>query len=118
MDKEGHTFFPNTCERNQRSGVRLDANECRALAGALRGVRGRFYLFGSRTDATKRGGDIDLLVVAKTDSAYRLSREITVSFQIEVDEKIDVTVVSPEEFDKNEKPFLRLIRNGLVEFLV
>jgi len=109
-------FPTNVCERSPHSVVRLDANECRALAGALRGIRGRFYLFGSRTDAAKKGGDVDLLVVAETDSVYRLSRKITVNFQMVVDEKIDVTVVSPEEFEKNEKPFLRLIRNGLVEF--
>ena len=105
------------CRRCPHSAIRLDADERCALAGALRGVRGRFYLFGSRTDAAKKGGDIDLLVVAETDSAYRLSREITVSFQMMVDEKIDVTVVSPDEFEKNEEPFLRLIRGGLVELV-
>ena len=97
------------------SQLRLDAAERRALARALAGVEGRFFLFGSRTDPTKKGGDIDLLVVSEADSAYKLEQEITVRFQMELDTKIDVTVVTPSEFAAAQTPFLQLIYDDLKE---
>ncbi len=42
--------------------MRLDALESEALKYALNDFNGDVYLFGSRTDDTKKGGDIDILV--------------------------------------------------------
>ena len=45
--------------------MRLDALEREALKYALNDFDGDAYLFGSRIDDTKRGGDIDILLVPK-----------------------------------------------------
>jgi predicted nucleotidyltransferase len=51
--------------------MRLSAAEKAALDAALKGVRGKIFLFGSRTDDRARGGDIDILVLSG-ENAYRL----------------------------------------------
>ena len=46
-------------------GMRLQGNEIKAILRAAREIYGshvKVYLFGSRLDDTKRGGDIDLLI--------------------------------------------------------
>jgi len=76
--------------------MRLLKEEKTALAHALQGVKGEVYLYGSRVDPDKKGGDIDLLVFTRVDSPYRLSQDIAVRFRMECDEKIDVLVVNPD----------------------
>jgi predicted nucleotidyltransferase len=46
--------------------MRLTVQENKAVCDLLKGVdpNGRLYLFGSRTDNTKKGGDIDLFFEA------------------------------------------------------
>lgn len=61
---------------------------------------GKIYLFGSRIDDTKRGGDIDLYLCPK--EKYENERELKRKFQIKLDEyigeqKIDVVMAK----DKN-----------------
>ena len=59
--------------------MRLDQEEKEALNYAIQGVSGDVYLFGSRADEKKRGGDIDILVFSE-ENALTLSREISVRF--------------------------------------
>lgn len=94
--------------------MRLYGAEQAALDRALEGVSGDVYLFGSRADDSRRGGDIDVLVYAITDSSYRLSRDITVRFQMECDEKIDVLVINPEKVSKAQELFVRSIQDSMV----
>jgi len=58
--------------------VRLSAEEIDILKSKLKelSAEAKLYLFGSRTDETKKGGDIDLLVVSKelTKKDLRLLR--------------------------------------------
>lgn len=94
--------------------MRLLEQEQSALNAALRDVDGRAFLFGSRTDDSRKGGDIDLLVYAQTDSPYRLSQEIAVRFRMECDEKIDVLVVDPQHIPDSLVPFLDSVRQEAV----
>jgi predicted nucleotidyltransferase len=94
--------------------MRLLEREKAALAHALQGVDGEAYLYGSRTDSARKGGDIDVLVFARVDSPYRLSQEISVRFRMECDEKIDVLVVNPDHISDEQKPFLKLIQQEAV----
>jgi len=94
--------------------MRLLKQEKKALAHALDGVDGEAYLYGSRTDDSKRGGDIDVLVFARVDSPYRLSQDISVRFRMECDEKIDVLVVNPDSIPESQKSFISLIQEEAV----
>ena len=94
--------------------MRISDQEKQALTHALAGVEGETYLYGSRVAAAKKGGDIDLLVLARVDSPYRLSRDIATRFRMECDEKIDVLVVDPDHIPAEQEPFLKLIRREAV----
>jgi len=97
--------------------LRLCNAEKNALSHALLGLEGKAYLYGSRTDPAKKGGDIDLLVFSCTESPYRLSQKIAVRFRMSCDEKIDVMVVNPEQITEQQRPFLQLIQQHAVRII-
>ncbi len=97
--------------------MRLTNKEREALDVALRGIDGKAYLYGSRTDPLKKGGDIDVLILSQTDSQYRLSQDVSVRFQMECDEKIDVLVVDPAHVPDDQKPFVSLIQKEAVPLI-
>jgi len=73
--------------------LRLDEQEKRALKYALQDFRGDIYLFGSRSDKTKRGGDIDLLLIPeKKVNKVKLSLRIQRRFFSVCEERIDVII--------------------------
>jgi len=47
--------------------MRLKREEINLIAGSVRALdnRAKILLFGSRTDDSKKGGDIDLLIISK-----------------------------------------------------
>ena len=96
--------------------LRLQKTEKEALARALDGVDGEVYLYGSRTDMEKKGGDIDVLILSETVDTYQLAQEVTVRFRMECDERIDVTVVNPRNISKWQNPFLLSIQRHAVRF--
>ncbi len=60
---------------------------------------GKIYLFGSRVDDTKRGGDIDLYLCP--NKKFQNERELKKKFQIKLDEyigeqKVDVIMAKDE----------------------
>ena len=88
--------------------MRLDAEQTSALEYALNLVTDEVYLFGSRLDPAKKGGDIDLLVFSKQDS-FQLSQQITLRFFEKCEEKIDVVVMNPNRLTDEQQAFLNLI---------
>ncbi len=67
------------------------------------------YLFGSRTDDSKKGGDIDLLLVIATeqkntllDKKGRIKSDLS---QALGDQRIDLTICDPIQAER--EPFLR-----------
>jgi predicted nucleotidyltransferase len=73
--------------------MRMDIVEKKALKYALEGFRGQAYLFGSRVDDKKRGGDIDILLFPeKKMNSLKLSIKIQARFFAKCEEKIDVIV--------------------------
>ncbi len=84
---------------------RLDPEESRALQEALAGIEDPVYLFGSRTDEGRRGGDIDLLVLSSADP-YQLSKRIKRRFFQNCEEEIDVIVLDPDHLDEVQRAFL------------
>lgn len=41
---------------------RLDKSQLAALEEAIKGVKCDIFIFGSRTDLSKKGGDVDILI--------------------------------------------------------
>ena len=73
--------------------MRLSKIEAGALKSSLDGFKGKVYLFGSRLNDAKKGGDIDLLLkpAAKTD-ALTLSLKIRTKFFMACEEDLDVVI--------------------------
>ena len=68
---------------------------------ALEDFRGDVYLFGSRVDATKKGGDIDLLLIPKKEkNPLKLSLQVEAKFFSRCEEKIDVVIYTESSFCK------------------
>ena len=88
--------------------MRLDAEQTSALEYALNLVTDEVYLFGSRLDPAKKGGDIDLLVFSQQDS-FQLSQQITLRFFEKCEEKTDVVVMDPSRLTEEQQAFLNLI---------
>jgi len=66
----------------------------------------KVYLFGSRADDTKKGGDIDILVISEK-LKYPDKLEIHSNFFMKLEEqKIDLIIVPKEKLDS---PFVKLI---------
>lgn len=74
--------------------TRLDSLQEKALSQALKDVEGSIYLFGSRADLNKKGGDVDIMIIS--DQLYKVhfkkSLKIAVDYLAICDEKIDVII--------------------------
>ena len=73
--------------------IRLSSLEKKALKTALEGFEGEVFMFGSRLDPKKRGGDIDILLkpIHGTDQ-YELKTRITSRFERVLEQSLDVVV--------------------------
>ena len=88
------------------SEIRLDDCERKALKKALKDFKGEVYIFGSRLDPDKKGGDIDLLLVPYEEvRPLDLEIEVQTKFFMECEEDIDVLVY-------RDTPFFREIIKG------
>ncbi|WP_349431869.1 nucleotidyltransferase domain-containing protein [Methylomarinum sp. Ch1-1] len=90
--------------------MRLDKIQKKALKKALENLTNvdQAFLFGSRVDDTKRGGDIDLLIFSQ-QPPFNLSRKIARDFFKLCEEKIDVLVVNPKKMTKEQALFVQSI---------
>lgn len=69
-----------------------------------KGKKFELFLYGSRVDDTKLGGDIDLLLVAEDDTYFRKHLYLILS-EIKKrigEQKIDVAIVNENAADKDE----------------
>ena len=93
--------------------MRLSVQEYKAVCDLLKSVdpNGQLYLFGSRTDNTKKGGDIDLFFEASKilDLKQRLTLEYLLS--VACDTKVDLIVKNP---DQEEQPIFMIARKGIL----
>lgn len=84
--------------------MRLSNKEIRniqeSLSTHLKEIPHRVYLFGSRLDDAKRGGDVDLLLlVSQNDFAKAYSLKSILKFDLEGalgDQKVDLTLATEQ----------------------
>ena len=88
--------------------MRLDSKQKGALDKAIKGIEDEIYLFGSRVEDTKKGGDIDILIFSEEDP-YKLSQSVAIQYFMECEEKIDVIVMDPENLSLEQEAFLNTI---------
>lgn len=78
--------------------MRLNENERSAIVTVVEGIlsEAKVYLYGSRTDDTKKGGDIDLLVLLPTlkeVDLFAVKMRLSVELEKELGERrIDITI--------------------------
>ncbi|GAB4222667.1 MAG: hypothetical protein Kow009_14550 [Spirochaetales bacterium] len=96
--------------------MRISEPEKEAILRSIRrsfpGVR-RILLFGSRTDDTKRGGDIDLLVetTENEQARYVHAAQAVADIQLSLGEqKIDLVVAYPEDTKEDRKDPRTVVR--------
>lgn len=77
------------------ASLRLDEEQRKALRAAVEWLDCDVYVFGSRTNQSKRGGDTDVLVLSK-ESKFKLSLEIERRFFEICEDKLDVVVTDPD----------------------
>lgn len=65
----------------------------------------KVYLFGSRVDDNKRGGDIDLLIISKTIDLETKLRIRVRLYDLIGEQKIDIVVAKDE---KTTDPFVQM----------
>ncbi len=93
----------------QAGAVRIDAEEAAALADALQGIPGEVWLFGSRVDPQRRGGDVDVLLL--TDQpAFETAQTVATRFFSRCEERIDVVVFDPASLNAEQQAFLNHIK--------
>ncbi len=86
----------------------MDKLEREALKFVLRDFKGEIYLFGSRLDDDKKGGDIDILLIPRNKAnTFKLSLKVEARFFSICEEKIDVLV-----YDKNNLFFKEILKNA------
>jgi predicted nucleotidyltransferase len=94
--------------------MRLSAFQRQTIVEAVReafGTEAKTFLFGSRTDATKRGGDIDLLVEVPAPSQDLLTKKVQALGRIQRkigEQKIDLVVTD----GSLEQESLLVVRNA------
>ncbi|HPI20813.1 MAG TPA: nucleotidyltransferase domain-containing protein [Candidatus Kapabacteria bacterium] len=89
---------------------RLDETQKQALIKALDGVEGEIYLFGSRVDVDKKGGDVDILILSESNEPIKLKWDIQTKYLMEADESIDVIVFNPKNIKKEQQAFVNSIK--------
>ena len=80
--------------------MRLSAQEIELIKGKVQTVFGEaiVYLFGSRTDESKKGGDIDLYIVSKAkDNLFRKKIRLKILLEDLLYKPVDIIVSTDKE---------------------
>lgn len=68
------------------------------------------YLFGSRTDDTKKGGDIDILIISNKINLSEKIKILSSIFDSIEEQKIDLVIAK----SLNETPFIKYISHQII----
>ena len=75
--------------------------------------KARVFLFGSRTDDSKTGGDIDLLILSDFIDASSKNYILVKLYDEIGEQKIDLVFTT--SFERDPNPFIRLVAQEAVE---
>ncbi len=86
--------------------MRLSVKEHQSIKNTISELdpKAKIYLFGSRVDDTKRGGDIDLLILSEVITGRDRRKLRLKLFDLIGEQKIDLVIASD-----TSKPFVRII---------
>ena len=88
--------------------MRLNNNQKNALKQVFGNLQGEVFLFGSRVDMNRKGGDIDILWITENKDFRTLNKEmeLTIQFQKILDERLDVLILPPvNQMSDSERVF-------------
>ena len=97
--------------------MRLTAEQAEVIRTAVREVYGedsRLWLFGSRVDDARRGGDIDLLVRPDSSGSYALMDKIRLLGKLERslgERKIDIVI----EAQDDQRPIVKIAHESGIQ---
>lgn len=93
--------------------MRLSPHELNTLRQVLHEADpgGRAWLFGSRADDTRRGGDIDAFLEASTTVTLKTRLALEATLAARCGCKVDLVVKNP---DAAEEPIFEIARRGIV----
>jgi len=93
--------------------VRLSEKEVFTLKKSLFDLdeKASLYLFGSRVDDAKRGGDIDLLIVSKKITGRDIRKIRLDFFKKFGEQKIDIVL----DNENNNDPFIQIIKKEAIQ---
>jgi predicted nucleotidyltransferase len=88
----------------------IQADEIKSIVREYVGPANRIYLFGSRTDDSARGGDVDLLIETPRDVSRIQRARLKMRLEAVLGLPVDV-LIKPR--NKNLKPFEKIaLRNA------
>jgi predicted nucleotidyltransferase len=92
--------------------MRLNRAELDAIRATLGSIdpAGRVFLYGSRADDARRGGDIDLFLEASKPIDLKTALTAQHRLSAACDTKVDLLIKSPDE---QEMPIHQLARHGV-----
>ncbi len=92
--------------------MRITSQEHKIIKEAVKFIdpEAKVYLYGSRTDDSKKGGDIDLFILSKT-----INKELLSKLRWELYEKIGLQKIDIIVSEKPDKPFHRIALTTGVE---
>ncbi len=91
---------------------RLKEYQINALKQIFKDIDGELYLFGSKVDLNRKGGDVDILLICPNNENANLKTQLklTRSYQQIVDEQIDIQILPTEDnMSKEQKIFFNFI---------
>jgi uncharacterized protein len=101
------------CQTGYNRIVRLSKRQREALFGALQEIElppgTEVYLFGSRVEPNRRGGDVDVLIVGEIQDTYSTEQRLRRAYQSRLDERLDVVILNRSNPDPDKALFVRTL---------
>jgi len=90
--------------------MRLTDIEKKTLLFTFNNIKGEIFLFGSRVNDKKKGGDIDILIITQENvNELELSLKLTNKFFEICEEKIDIIIFNKSSIDEKQQAFINTI---------